>query len=323
MSRKFLIITGFFSFLALFVQWGFTGFSGLIGGIFQILSCGLIASLIVRMLRGKDISFRANFIRSTLVFASVIGFFSGILLLFIAYQNTFPAAVGKVILTNGDKNIVVYQMSHIATPAFYAQVKNGITELAASGYTIYAEGVRPGTPENQERFDKLLGIKMTKTLYENFSSLFGLISQDDSIYAEVATGSLQNVDISLDDIMNLIGTGAVVPESSPIDLEAEIAQLDASERGVLLAPFMRSMLNFFLRNNSSLDSLASGFSPEVFDVILHDRNAFIVKTLEADTQKNIVLVYGAMHFQGIYDLLKTHDPKWKILSVESLYPYSF
>ena len=86
---------------------------------------------------------------------------------------------------------------------------------------------------------------------------------------------------------------------------------------------MRSMLNFFLRNNSSLDSLASGFSPEVFDVILHDRNAFIVKTLEADTQKNIVLVYGALHFQGIYDLLKTHDPKWKILSVESLYPYSF
>lgn len=139
MSRKFFIITGFFSFLALFVQWGFTGFSGLLGGIFQILSCGLIASLIVRMLRGKDISFRTNFIRSTLVFASVIGFFSGILLLFIAYQSLFPAAVGKVILTNGERNIVVYQMSHIATPAFYSQVKNGITELAASGYIIYAE----------------------------------------------------------------------------------------------------------------------------------------------------------------------------------------
>lgn len=30
MSRRFLIITGFLSFLALFVQWGFTGISGLI-----------------------------------------------------------------------------------------------------------------------------------------------------------------------------------------------------------------------------------------------------------------------------------------------------
>jgi len=76
MSRRFLIITSFLSFLALFVQWGFTGSSGLLGGIVQILSCGLIASFIVRILRGKDISFRSNFIRSTLVFASVIGFFS-------------------------------------------------------------------------------------------------------------------------------------------------------------------------------------------------------------------------------------------------------
>lgn len=86
---------------------------------------------------------------------------------------------------------------------------------------------------------------------------------------------------------------------------------------------MRSMLNFFLKNDGSIDTLTSGFPPQVFNAILHDRNAFIVKKLEADSQKNIVLVYGAMHFQGIYDLLKSHDPNWKILSVESLYPYSF
>ena len=62
----------------------------------------------------------------------MIGFFSGILLIFMLFQNAFPAAVGKIILTNGDKTVVFYQMSHIATPAFYDQVKNGITELAAS-----------------------------------------------------------------------------------------------------------------------------------------------------------------------------------------------
>lgn len=71
---------------------------------------------------------------------------------------------------------------------------------------------------------------MTKTLYENFASLFGLASQDNSIYTGVASGSLQNVDISLDDIMNLIGTGMISPTAEPLDLEAEIATLSTSER---------------------------------------------------------------------------------------------
>ena len=77
----------------------------------------------------------------------------------------------------------------------------------------------------------MLGIKITKTLYENFSTLFGLASQDDVLYEHVASGSLQNVDISLDDIMNLIGTGGIAASGSleaPIDLEAEIATLNAS-----------------------------------------------------------------------------------------------
>ncbi len=323
MSRKFLIITGVFSFLTLFVQWGLTGISGLFSAVIQIIVCGFIATIIGFLIRRETHGFRTHLLRSTLVFASVIGVFSSVIILFIAYQNLFPAAVWKVILTNNEKTVVFYQMSHIATPRFYSQVREGLIELTASWYMVYAEWVRPGTAENQERFDKLLGIKMTKTLYSNFSTLFGLVSQNDDLYEGIAPWNIQNVDISLDDIMGLIGTGTRIPEVSPVDIEAELAMLQWSEKWPLLAPFMRSVLNFLLKNEGSIDVFASGFPSEVFNTILHDRNEYIVATLESDSHKNIVLVYGALHFQGIYDLLRSHDSNWRILSVEALYPYSF
>lgn len=56
-----------------------------------------------------------------------------------AYQYVFPASVGKIILSNGERNIVFFQMSHIATPDFYREVQSDLQSLTASGYTVYAE----------------------------------------------------------------------------------------------------------------------------------------------------------------------------------------
>jgi hypothetical protein len=56
-----------------------------------------------------------------------------------AYQYAFPASVGKIILSNGERNIVFFQMSHIATPDFYREVQSDLQFLTASGYTVYTE----------------------------------------------------------------------------------------------------------------------------------------------------------------------------------------
>lgn len=85
--------------------------------------------------------------------------------------------------------------------------------------------------------------------------------------------------------------------TDPVDLEKELELFEETGHGPLFAPFMRSILSFFLRNEGNVDSIMSGFSPEVFDTILHDRNAYIADRFFADSRKDIVLVYGALHFQ--------------------------
>lgn len=324
MSRRFLIITGLLSFAALFVQWGFTGFLWLISGILQILICALLAaSIIIFIGKRWEQSFGYHYIRSILIFTSVLWVFSSILLVFMAYQHIFPASVGKIILSNGERNIVFFQMSHIATPDFYADIHNDLKSLTASGYTVYAEWVTPGTPESQARFDALMWVKMTATLYTTFADMFGLVAQDDTLYAWLPEGSVENVDISLDTIVELIGSGAMTQSTDPVDLEKELELFEETGHGPLFAPFMRSILSFFLRNEGNVDSIMSGFSPEVFDTILHDRNAYIADRFFADSRKDIVLVYGALHFQWIYDILQSRDPRWDIISVDRMYPYSY
>ena len=122
--------------------------------------------------------------------------------------------------------------------------------------------------------------------------------------------------------MELVGTGIHLPRTEPIDMEMELSSLDKNSQGFLLPLLMRAILDYFIKNDGSLDNMTASFPPELFRAILHDRNSHIVSTLEADDHLHFALVYGALHFQGIYEILRSHDPNWKILSITPIYPYS-
>ena len=62
---------------------------------------------------------------------------------------------------------------------------------------------------------------MGSGLYDSFAHIIGLEAQNQSIYKNVPKEQLQNVDISIDDIVSLIGTGSI-PPTPPIDLESEL-----------------------------------------------------------------------------------------------------
>ena len=65
-----------------------------------------------------------------------------------------------------------------------------------------------------------------------------------------------------------------------------------------------------------------GGDTQLMDVLLHSRNAHIVDTLYKETNgSGVVLVYGALHFQGVYELLRARDPSWRVDSIEPRYPY--
>ncbi|MBP6981561.1 hypothetical protein KBB25_02200 [Candidatus Gracilibacteria bacterium] len=321
-SHKFLWITGIFTCIGVIVEYLTSGFLNSLVGFLQVIIFALFLSSL-RFLLSKKIPLRFLFFRFVLIFGAITGFFSAILVLFSLYYNSFPSAVGKIILSDGNRTVVFFQMSHIATPRFYEQIKNELTTLSHSGYTIYAEGVRPGTPENTEKFQKFLGVRLTENTYEKIAQMIGMDAQSKTIFDSVASGSLKNVDISIDEIVALMGTGSKLQSTDvPLDIESEIAKIPYTEMKPLTQYIIRAVLNMVLSKNEYIDDILNGsMNPELFDIILGKRNEHIVNTFLSTDNKHTVFVYGSLHFSGIYKLLSDNNKNWKIISVTPIYPY--
>ncbi len=73
---------------------------------------------------------------------------------------------------------------------------------------------------------------------------------------------------------------------------------------------------------TDLEALSSENNKELFDIILHKRNEKIVSYIRENPEKNIVVVYGALHFEWVFTWLKQADKEWKIKSFTSFTPYS-
>lgn len=73
-----------------------------------------------------------------------------------------------------------------------------------------------------------MGFDLTPTLYSTLADLVGLQSQDNqALFAGISSGSLVSVDLSIDDIVALMGTGSQEAVSTGAisavsDIESEI-----------------------------------------------------------------------------------------------------
>ncbi len=322
MTKKFLIITGILSLAGLLFQGFLDGWSALVPAVFQALILWLLLSTIMLLWHRERSHFRVSLMRNTLIFLSISWFFGLLITLIAAFSNTFPTPLSRITLWDGkDHEIVFIEMSHIATPRYYDEVARDLRALSLSGYTLYVEWVRPGTEENTAKFASLLGIKLDSTTYRRVAKMFWLKEQNKDIFAHVGTWSVKNVDLSLDEIVMRIGTGISVLPKTPIDIATELEGLSL-ENNRFFHFLMRWMLNLSLRFASwNPESLESFLDPTLANAILADRNKHIVDTYISTWEQRAVFLYGALHFDGIYSLLRAHDPSWNIVEFSPLFPY--
>jgi hypothetical protein len=103
----------------------------------------VVASVLslVRMIFGRKTPLsRENIVKVFLIISSLHAFLHILLFGFFFYQNSVsPAYLGRVTLSNGQKELVFQNMSHIATRSFYERVGSDVAVSTASGYTIFYE----------------------------------------------------------------------------------------------------------------------------------------------------------------------------------------
>lgn len=164
-------------------------------------------------------------------------------------------------------------------------------------------------------------MKIHSGTYDEIARLISLEAQTDRIYESVASGSVSSVDLSIDEIMSLIPPSTSTGETTIVDPSAELARIAEASRGPLLPYVARALLNLSLRYTHLSDVALDALDPSLRQAILDRRNSHIVDTLIASPEQDVVIVYGALHFDGVYTLLQSRDTNWKVTSITPYFPY--
>lgn len=248
------------------------------------------------------------------------------------YQNTIsPALMPTYTLTNWVKTVIFQWMSHIWSKDFYENIKNNLIEKKKQDYVYYFEWVKSWTKENHKKFNDAIWIQFDKSLYKNFSELYWVIYQDNSIYYWLVNDKDFNVDLSIDEIIKLYEKNSIKSENNeanqtklPIDINTEIikflSSLTENQKKVLIF-VNQSILNLIIKNNDFQDYIKDNFAnKELFKIILEERNKVLSKKIINSTDNKIFITYWLMHFKWVFKLLKENDNKWKIINTDYLIP---
>ena len=323
-------ISKIFAYIFTAVALIFEGFFGIIPFIQFLLQIVVIAFAMyffVSLFRRKaPMIWREVVVRYIIAMTATIGFFTTLFLSFIGYHHLVPGVVSDITLSHSGQEVVFIGMSHIATPEFYSIKQQKIASLAQSGYTILVEWVKPGTPENQTIFNQSMGFDFTPTLYSKIASVINLQSQDNKmLYSGILTGSLESIDLSIDEIVALMWTGWITSTGNIVNLEWEIQETlsKASKQELLFTGWVaRWLLNWSLKQSDDIETvLTSGLQAQLFSTIIDRRNDKIIEYIQNNPDKKIAIVYGALHFNGIYEALQKIDSSWKTINVDISTPY--
>ncbi len=249
---------------------------------------------------------------------------------FVFYHTIFyPATLPLYTLSNWEKTVHFQTMSHIASQAFYLQVQSNIYQAKKNNWVLFFEWVRPGSSENEDKFNQALWIDFAPWLYDNLSELYWVVAQDNDMFLWLVNNKDYNIDVSIDDIIeiyeeknkNQTQNSSLLQNKNVVDINWDVIKVlsELNPRELqLIRYFNQSFLNFILKNEGFRNKMLElAWNPDIFSVIVEDRNKVLANAILESEESNIFVIYWLMHFSGVLKILQSNDPNWKIIETKN------
>lgn len=242
-----------------------------------------------------------------------------------------PLNLEQVTISNWDKTVVFQKMIHIWKQNYYSKIADDITQYKKNWFVYYFEWVKWWSDESIDAFNQALWIEFDKNLYDNLSKLYWLIPQNNLEFIWLVNEKDYNIDMNIDQIISeykelKIENNITQNYEAPIDVNTEIINTlaELNPRQLQLLQFVNlTFLTTLTKNESFLQSIQNSFGNQLlFEIILEWRNNVVVEKIINSENKNIFATYWALHFKWILQWLQENDPKWKIVSKKSFFPFS-
>lgn len=339
MKNNIYYLSVFITFLSI---WYISWINWILQFIFFIIFYSLVLYLLYflykKIRRNKILDYKIfliNFIKKISLSIIIISIF---IWAFWYYQNNIsPATMSEYTISNWEKTLVFQEMSHIWSDNFYNTIKNKLTDYKKQDFVYFYEWVKPGTPENMDKFNKALWIDFNPELYKNFSKLYWVTFQDNSIYYNLVNNLDFNVDVWIDWIIEeyekppqtitkplswTLSPSQEKEATNPIDINSEIinALSRLNEKQLKILVFInKSILNSLIKSESAQKLISSNFANQrLFDIILNWRNEVLTKEIINSEYNKIYTTYWKLHFSGVLKLLQKNDKNWKIIKQKEI-----
>lgn len=242
---------------------------------------------------------------SLLLLFFVISFFMGLF---------NPLTLTRYVMTDGNKVLIFQEMRHIAQGSFYKKIDEETIFYREAGYTLMYEGIFS--------FNSPLNYKDLKVNYVD-----GIMEQP------VLLGGYNDKDINLDfnwfEIVNKIqikiekenleqkNNKNHIPQKLDdlpiIKAQKESDSVDMVEYTKRKLYSIRFVENLKNKYNIDITSILYDNNKIEDDVLITERNKHIFEEIEKSKSKQILIHYGADHFEGVYKLLENSHKDWRII----------
>lgn len=304
--------------------------------IYTIIFSAFIASILRIVFKSfSSVSFKKVWFMTIIRIFSFVWIFLTIICWFVYYFNNInPSVLSNIFIQNSNwQKIVFVEMSHIASEKFYEEKASSIKKLSDEWYVFLVEWVGEWSEESHDLFNDAIWFDFSNDFYEKISKSIDLTHQTSNIYNGVPGEKLISVDMTMDEIADALNSlswsvdnsskSQNIPDFDISELAEKTNNLSSNEKFVLkqLSYFV---LNLFTRVNnfdSTIDNMPDS-QKKLFDIIINSRNQKIVDYIMQNPDKNIAIVYWALHYQWVMKLLQENNNGWKIISVEKFFPYS-
>lgn len=214
------------------------------------------------------------------------------------------------VVSNGKKQVVYLPMHHIGKQSFYDDVKKKIDSLRKDGYVFYYEGLKLSTSEDSLVIDTL-GKKLRKTMGLDIFQL-----RSNGGYIDTSTGNFmgrKNSFVKKYNLVNQERAGTLM--DTTIDRRADVSLND-------LIPALEAKLGPIPLDACDYSTpMGQKYTCKKYKLkdysraALEYRNKFIADEVRKDANLKIAIVYGAMHFKGLFEDLQAADSTWKKIKV--------
>lgn len=198
-------------------------------------------------------------------------------------------------ISDGDKTVAYIPMMHMNKPEFYESVKLSVDSLRDAGYTVLYEGI-----DIAHSIDSLV----MDTLNRKVRRVIGMHMSDYNDTDNVAMKKFQLKGLIPQSNEN---TGIVTATDIRADLPLDtLVQIYEQNRGMIAL----TNCDFTTPLNSKYKCAQLGNEDAVF-LVLTIRDQLVAKRILFEETGKIAVVYGALHFDGIFNELRARNNNWK------------